>query len=248
MKNPLVILGAGLGAREDIPELAASPEFRKCTPKMQLASVSIRRALESLQKHKNGSALVDRGALGFVLNSGYGELEATTGFLKTFSETGVARPMMFQNSLHNSTTGFCAIHFGLEGPALTLNHRVFGGEHAILLAETLLVDGDCDACLVTTVETVPEEFANLTAPGIEGAASLIVARQSWAEKNGLSPLGKIDGIECFENDEGREAKSSVVFASLYKYDALFRINGKLSQPADFTIEKPVGGHSKIRFS
>ena len=248
MIEPLIILGYGVGAAADIPLLAATPKFRKCTPKMQLASISIHRSIAALKKTKSESALSDRSRVGFVLNSGYGELEATTGFLKTLAESGVARPMLFQNSLHNSTTGFCAIHFQLEGPAFTLNHRIFGGEQALLLAETLIADGECDVCLVTTVESVPLEFLNLSAPGIDGAASVIVASRAWALRHEVDAKAEITDVRCYEDDSRREERSSLVFASLYEQDAVFRLVEHVESPRDFKIEKSVGGHSEIRMT
>ena len=248
MNGPLVILGKGLATGEDRPLLAASPEFRKSTPKMQLASISIGRAIESLAKTKSESAFINRSNIGFILNSGYGELEATTGFLQTFAESGVARPLLFQNSLHSSTTGFCAIHFKLEGPAFTLNHRVFGGEQALLLADTLIADGECDICLVTTVETVPKEFADLSASGIEGSASVIVARSDWASNQGFVSSEQITEVRCNEDDSRREDRSGFVFASLYGHDAVFGLVKNVEAGRDFKMEKPVGGNSEIRLT
>ncbi|MES2855744.1 MAG: beta-ketoacyl synthase chain length factor [Bdellovibrionota bacterium] len=117
--------------------------------------------------------------VGLVLNSGFGELESTGDFLKAFSETGLARPLLFQNSLHNSTTGFLAIRLGLQGPVLTVNHREEGGRHAFETAETLIRAGTCEACLVVSVETVPAQFETESGFGLESASCIVLASDDF---------------------------------------------------------------------
>lgn len=166
----MVILSSAISSEQDVTALQMKPAFRKASKKMMMAFVALERALAS-------SGLKEFSSCGLVLNTGFGEIEATGGFLKAFEETRVARPLLFQNSLHNSTTGFLAIHFGIQGPVFTVNHRTEGGLEALEIASTLLEEGLCEHCFVVAVETVPPEFAVKDA-GLEGAAALVVARDA----------------------------------------------------------------------
>jgi 3-oxoacyl-(acyl-carrier-protein) synthase len=169
----VIVLSSSTSHSSEVAELQMKPALRKASKKMMLALAACERAIAS-----SGIEDVSRGAL--ILNSGFGEIEATGGFLKAFEETKVARPLLFQNSLHNSTTGFLAIHFGIQGPLFTVNHRSEGGSQALGIASTLLDEGLCDHCVVVSVESVPPEFA-VEDVGLEGAAALVVAKSGRAK-------------------------------------------------------------------
>ena len=168
------IVSKAISQDSSIAELQKVPAFRKASKKMMLAFSALDQALKA-------SGLKDFSTCGLVVNSGFGEIEATGGFLKAFEETQVARPVLFQNSLHNSTTGFLAIHFGIRGPVFTVNHRTEGGVEAVEIASTLLEEGLCEHCFVVSVETVPPEFA-VKDLGIEGAAALVLSRNSDSDE------------------------------------------------------------------
>lgn len=245
----LGVLGYGFGLPEDLARLVGNPDFRKATPKMQLANLAMGMAIESLAQSKADQAFSIRDDVGFIFNSGYGELEATIDFLKSLSETGVARPLLFQNSLHNSTMGFCAIRFGLTGAAITLNHRVFGGEHALQIAQSLIQDKECRIAIVTTVETVPDQIRLLGGFGVEGATTLIVADSDWCRRLGFSPFACVSAVECRETPVSAENMGAYAFKSLYEFDAVRRIALEIRdgavQPKESIIEKPYGGSAMI---
>lgn len=246
----LDILGFGFGNRADRAQILSNADFRKATVKMQLASLSIESAIDSLAKSHAEPILENREEIGFILNSGFGELEATLGFLKNLSETGVARPLLFQNSLHNSTLGFCAIRFGLTGASMTMNHRVFGGEYALQTAFSLIHSAECRVGLVTTVETIPEEFLKLSGSCIEGATSLIVADSNWSRQRGFTPYARLDSVQCRSIPSSREKSSEFAYAPMYEFDAVRSIALALtgiaeSKSKEWAIEKPFGGFSMI---
>lgn len=250
----LDILGFGFGNRSDVAKISANADFRKATLKMQLACLSIESAIEKLSLSKASAILENRDDVGFILNSGYGELEATVGFLKNLAETGVARPLLFQNSLHNSTTGFCAIRYGFTGASMTLNHRVFGGEQALQGALVLIQAEECRVAMITTVETVPVEFRKLEKSSpLEGSTSLIVADSAWSKDRGFSPFARLKQVECRSAQVSRDFASKFAYASMYEFDAVRSIALALrgageSESKEWIIEKPFGGSSMIELA
>ncbi len=140
---------------------------------------------------------------GFVLGSCHGELEVTIDFLKTYSQTGVARPLLFQNSLHNSTSGFICMNWKISGPMLTVSHLHFTGEDAIETGMNLILQGQCRACLVTGVESrVPALIEEIHETKLrdqyrgEGAATLLLADEDLAVALGAKKLAKLSSVRC----------------------------------------------------
>lgn len=131
---------------DEIQDYVENPTFRKASSNMALASLACAKLLE---RH----TLVDKQELSFVLGTAFGEVASSLGFLKTQKEEGIARPNLFQNSLHNSTLGFVTIHLGLTGPAVTVS----AGKDTIAstrqTAQTLLVL--TDYVLGCTIDVTP---------------------------------------------------------------------------------------------
>lgn len=182
----IVLLG---GAKFDGPELegfALPPAWRKATRNMIMATSSIERALSQLPDFMESA----RHQTGLVLASNSGELETSSEFLTTLSRTRVARPVLFQNSLHNATTGFASIHFRLTGPTFTLSSGRQNPREALLLARSLLEENLCQACLVTLVEA-HKLLANFIGCRVsEGAATVLLAREDFARALGITDAGE----------------------------------------------------------
>jgi hypothetical protein len=157
-----------------------------------------------------------------VLNSGFGELESTGGFLQALSETGLARPLLFQNSLHNSTTGFLAIQLGILGPVLTINHREEGGFQAFEAASVLIQSGQCQSCLVVTVETVPKEFDQGQGVGLEGASVILLSTAEFAKAQGLDGVA-LEALPMKQLREIVTTQSSRALQSVLSDDFVHRL-------------------------
>ncbi len=91
------------------------PSFRKATLSMAMTAICCGKILESIPS-------VPKTDIAMVMGSHFGEMESSFGFLKYFRESGIQRPILFQNSLHNSTLGFATIQTALVGPAMTISN------------------------------------------------------------------------------------------------------------------------------
>lgn len=128
----------------------------------------------------------ERGELGLVLGTNSGEIEASSEFILTFAKSKLARPVLFQNSLHNATAGFASIHFGLTGPVFTLSGGDHGPGEAVHLAKMLLEQGQCRAVMVTLVEG-HKFMADFIGQNVgEGACTLIFANPDFADELNLA--------------------------------------------------------------
>jgi hypothetical protein len=226
----MLIFSSGLSDENSLAPLQTKAAFRKASKKMMLAYASI---ANTMAHQELPNEILRNSAL--VLNSGFGEIEATGGFLKAFAESGVARPLLFQNSLHNSTTGFLAIQFGIQGPVFTVNHRTQGGAEATEIASTLLEENLCEFCFVVTTETVPPEFVGETGIGHEGAAALILTTANACSKYSLHPFGGQLEAQTLASVAMNEELSKISkinlplkgLRSLLEFDAIFRIANRL---------------------
>jgi len=169
----LVVRAAGIAVSPEPPEWETHPAFRRATRNMKLAV----RAAEPVLKEYAGS----RERLGLVIATSHGELETTCQFLRELGESGTARPLLFQNSLHNATSGFLSTYFSITGPTFTVSNRYFSGENALELASLLIGQGSADACLVIGVDSAPgtlEKMLHKMYPEgttlVGGAAALLV--------------------------------------------------------------------------
>lgn len=187
----LKVLAAATFHERDLASFALPPDWRKATRNMILATASMQRALERVP----GLNVTGDDQVGFVLGSVAGELETTGDFLATWAKMRMARPVLFQNSLHNATTGFASIHFKLTGPSFTVSSDERTPSECVRMAQSLLQAGLCQVCLVTVIEAHKSMAA---AAGIEplpeGACTLIVANAKGTgtvqDKPTLSANGK----------------------------------------------------------
>jgi|GEM_PF-3198185 len=200
----LEILSIGEASTTQLETFRRLPSFRKATRAMTLACASIEATCA--QSEKIAKILKENPErFGLVVGSAFGELETTKDFLKTFSDTGLARPVLFQNSLHNSTSGFASIHFHFTGPVITVSHGLFAFENSLEVANLLLTQRQADLLIVTYVETVVPDLATQTAElstvGITSKvvdlslSVLLTTPQVCAAENLLS-LGTIDDVSC----------------------------------------------------
>lgn len=237
----LHVLKGQIAAKESIAPLRARPELRKATGQMLWALTAAEPCLAPF-----AAKLRDR--IGLVLGSGQGELETTKEYYKALARENTARPFLFQNSLHHSTTGFLAQALKLTGPAATVSDSFFTAEAAIDLASDFLSSRLCVACLVVGVDTLvtdlepgvaarfPEGFARG-----EGAAAFLLATDE-----GLIELGARPDFS-FE-PAGRRLQADRRFPELpgyYEADAIARLLEHRSAES-LTLSKPDGTASLFR--
>jgi 3-oxoacyl-(acyl-carrier-protein) synthase len=209
----LEVLGVGVGTAEQVAPLAALPAFRKATRNMALAFAAADAAVDTVVRERLQARAPE---IGLVLGSCFGELDTTREFLDGVYENGLARPVLFQSSLHNATTGFIAIQMQLTGPSFTVSRGSSSGLGALELCASLCFSGLCKACLVLSVEARVAELeplfqaaqlqgtADQLRRGNEGAAAVLLGGSGTAREMGLSPVAILEGVEALVPGSGGE--------------------------------------------
>lgn len=132
---------------KDINPNHADPTFRKATANMAGAYQVCQKTLGDLTDQQKSS-------LSVIVATYFGEVSSSLEFLTTLHEQKIAKPILFQNSLHNSTLGFISIQLGLTGPAFTISADQKTEQAVALTAHSLL--NLTDYVLVCYVDVVPE--------------------------------------------------------------------------------------------
>lgn len=235
------ILGAGHCS--DTQNFVSDPRFRKATRNMMMAFGAAQKAIAGFE-----GALTD---CGFILGSSHGELEVTLQFLKTFAESATARPLLFQNSLHNSTAGFVSLSWRFTGPMLTVSNCYFSGEDAIDAGILMLNENQCRFCLVVGVEAkVPELIPGLLDAGLqnenwgEGAGAVLLASPQGVKDLKAKPLGEIDSVSC-SHRRGEILEMPTGFYESNAVEILARAALSEPTPAVLKLDKPDGTFSRI---
>jgi|GEM_PF-6611173 len=177
----ILLMGRGHFAGDELEGYAIPPAWRKATRNMIMATASIERALAQAPGWIENA----HEQTGLVLGSNSGELETSSEFLMTLARTKVARPLLFQNSLHNATTGFASIHYKLTGPTFSISSGQQMPKEALLMALTLLQEEVCGACLVTLVEGHKLLSGFIQQRVNEGAATVLLANADFALRMGF---------------------------------------------------------------
>lgn len=164
----------------NLEDLDSRPEFRKATRTMRsatgVAELALSRLPESLRAELREAEFQN---MVLVYGSSLGELDATRDFLYTLRNQKMARPILFQNSLHNATLGHLTLCLRFTGPALTVSQRFFTAETAIQTAMNLLNEEQTYAMVVCSETVLPDFMVgyDLTYPKDvrlrEGAAAAI---------------------------------------------------------------------------
>ncbi len=238
----IYILKAAIANRDSLAHLRARSELRKATEQMLWAFDAASRCLESFP--------LRRDQLGLVVGSGQGELETTKEYYKSLSREGTARPFLFQNSLHHSTTGMLSQALQITGAGATVSAGFHSGESALELAISFLESGQCAACLVVGVDTLVPELklgidtlypANLERG--EGAAALLVALEEGYRFIGGTPAF---AIESFNRSEERTAVPMETLRGYYEADGLAKLIDGARNGAEVILPKPDGSAAHFR--
>lgn len=139
------------------PEQAESfdPQLRKATTLMKLVSQGLKPLFsESRNGHPTRPMQVFFGSL-------HGEIDPTLEFLKSYARKAWARPFLFQNSLHHSTTGFVSQQFELLGPCFSVC-GIRNAQKEIIQVALLHCLHDTRATLLIHGESFPQELAEIS--------------------------------------------------------------------------------------
>jgi len=256
----IFVAALGTAQRDECIDMDRNPSFRKATLPMMMSWRALEKALLST---KIGTLPADeqkkvRKDWGIVFGTSHGELEVTKDFLVTLATKGLARPTLFQNSLHHSTLGFLSLNLGICGPGITVSNHFFSGEDAILTAIDLIQGGQCDVAVTLAVDTlVPGLEAALGQyyPGgkidTEGAGCLILANKKGLKGFSAAPLAAFDQltINYVETNHKNQA-GSIEVRSDFDADGIEKIARYLQEAKELkplSLTKPDGTSSTIRW-
>jgi hypothetical protein len=197
----LAVLTTALLSEVDLTTGANRPEFRKATRKMKNCLGVAELALSRLPPNlKNTLTSNKYENMCTILGTSLGEIEVTRDFLVTLDQTGMARPILFQNSLHNSVNGFITLTLGLRGPSITVSNRFMTSENALTTAE-LLMGPQNPFAMVICGEIVVEDFMpgySKNYPGgtklRDGASAVFLATEEAVREHGLEPKAWIQEV------------------------------------------------------
>ena len=224
-------------------EINTKPEFRKASINMKMAYHSILQATENFNHLEDCS---------FVLGTSYGEIDNTKEFLKNLAVSGLARPILFQSSLHNGTLGFLALELKMKGPSFTISEHCFSGEKALLQAIDLIKADISPASLVTAYDIMSPALLSVLVHHYphfkqwkDSAGSLILASDHYVREKKLTPLAWLDTIECFQYSQ--EANS--ILNDFNDSDAIYKIANAIQESkSEITLIKPDLSFSKFKWS
>lgn len=193
-----VLAAANVGS-DDVSGHALLPEFRKSSLGMVYTHAAVTKLLQATPE---AIAKVGAEQCGIVVGTSQGELGSTKEFLENIALKGVARPIIFQNSLHNSTLGFLTLQFGITGQALTVSNGYLSGEDALSTALLMFDQGLCHLCLVVgfdllvdSLEPARDLFYPYGLKRANGAGALMLADETGLRRmNSSVPLAFLNNI------------------------------------------------------
>lgn len=133
---------------EDLGSLAFTPDLRRASRNMLFAVCALERIFRA-----EPYSTFDGQRTALILGTNSGEIDTSSEFVLTHARSGLARPLLFQNSLHNSTAGFLSLRFAIQGPVFTLSSGAETPGECTGLAEMLLADHLADRVIVALVES-----------------------------------------------------------------------------------------------
>lgn len=248
----VMIVSTGIADEQGLAELDQSPQFRKATFNMKMSYLAVEEALKPLAAMRE----TFKTDMALFLGTSHGEFNTTLDFLKSWAQQKLARPFVFQNSLHNSTTGFVGLSEGYRAPLVTSSHHYFSGEDALDLACQFIKTGMAAIATVVGVDARAGDYLpHMKGAGFphadwgQGAGCVILTSQEYADKHQLPILGELALIEMRPALDRPVFMESPDFDVRHFYDAQAVENLAQSvrqgRSQELRLEKPNGGHSRI---
>ncbi len=182
----LKILGHGRAepVSPDLTGWKQEPAFRKATSNMILSTVACKQALAAAA---SPVSMIGPEREMLLLGSALGEFEATKDFLTALYNEDLARPFLFQNSLHNSILGFLTIQLNWLGPGMSLSNGDRTAQDLVEMAARFLAGNEADTALICMTDSDLEDLRELET-GAKGAWATLLTRSdhsAFQEAKGL---------------------------------------------------------------
>jgi 3-oxoacyl-(acyl-carrier-protein) synthase len=250
----VLIISTGVVEADRLSALDQSPNCRTPTLNMKMVHLAVQQALEPLASMKDAF----KEDMAVFMGTSHGEFNSTLDFLKSWAQQKLARPFVFQNSLHNSTTGFVGLSEGYKAPLVTSSHHYFSGEDALDLASQFIKTNETDVAMVIGVDVRAGDYLPHmkgagfpTAEWGQGSGCVILASDGYAKKNNLPVLGELENIEI-KPELGRPVYVEEPDFDLHEfYDShAVEVLAKAVRSGNRQIEmpKPNGGIGRITWS
>lgn len=117
--------------------------FRRATPNMIASTLLLEKISSSSQ-------------MGLIYASHFGEVASSVDFLFTYHHEKMAKPILFQNSLHNSALGFISIALNIKGPCITISSGQI--MNSALWSTTAGLFQICDTVAVCLSDSIPDKY------------------------------------------------------------------------------------------
>lgn len=163
-----------------LPVYAVTPEMladktvlAKARRADRFTRMSVLAASDALQDSGIAAGL-DKSRLGVIVATALGPHATTFSFLDGILDFGDAAvsPTAFSHSVHNAAASYIAMTLEARGPTLTVTHFHFAFHQALLIAESWLDEGRCDAVLVGATDelgaVMQQECGRMTTPASDG--------------------------------------------------------------------------------
>lgn len=151
----VITLGQGIASLEDYNLKKTDLNNRKSTKNMIMASSAIEKAISDFKERWEEVS----DECGLFLSTSYGEFESSVHFYDGLVNKNRARPIFFQNSLHNSTLGKLSILFNLNNYcALLCGTEDNQEEQMIQMCKDYIEAGKISYALCVIVDSKVENY------------------------------------------------------------------------------------------
>jgi len=186
----------------------------------RISKMAVAASVEALADSGIDVGSMDRDRIAVVIGTAYGSSSHVDAFFMSLLKNGPrgAQPFLFPETVSNAPASHTAIFHGLTGPNSTFCQNEISAEAAVSYAAALLRDRRVDAALVggaeelseilfrcydalgalNPVRVAPGEVAQpIPAAGLvlgEGAAFLVLERQTTAERRRAAVYGRLEAM------------------------------------------------------
>lgn len=223
-------------SKKNSEDIALEKDDQKNRKKSQNMILALQAVEDIFKQMKDVQGFSD-SLIDFIFCSGEGELEQTFEFYKYLAQ-GLSRPILFQNSLHNSTLGSLSLEIANISSGITLSNGDISFESAIDVALSFQSE---NPILILGVDFYNEEMKNLRSESFNNQiefTSGACAGLFFPKSNHLFSSSKGPVIRDIKFESTSESSS---YSNYFPSNGLEEIQKQLKMStASFSIYRPKG--------